>query len=233
MALQVPVRPGIARGIGRHGDVVPTGEQLEPARHEAELAAVGQLEVDLGHRHASQRTRLTVGGKVPHPHHAWHQSPVGKDAPKRESRDRLNGQQRHVSDQTFDPAAIAGRQVDRLVDAETAVRPGTHVLDHFRLDLLLGQVNQAFQNNGAARTRSPIPAAALNLLRAAISWRPPKSGCPSLKNPRKTVPKTRYGWLLKRRHAKKSDKSASNRSTHCSTGHWCVGTTTSACGGAS
>ena len=40
------------------------------------------------------------------------------------------------ADQTLDPGAVAGRQVHRLVDAETAVRPGPHVLDHFRLDLV-------------------------------------------------------------------------------------------------
>ena len=57
---------------------------------------------------------------------------------------------RHVPNQTLDSGAIAGGQVHRLVHAGTAVRPTPHVLDHFRLDLLLGQVNQAFQNNGAA-----------------------------------------------------------------------------------
>ena len=46
----------------------------------------------------------------------------------------------HVLHQTLDARPVAGRQVHRLVHAETAVRPGAHVLDHFRLDLVLGQV---------------------------------------------------------------------------------------------
>ena len=46
----------------------------------------------------------------------------------------------HVADQALDSGAVAGRQVHRLVDAETAVRPSPHVLDYFRLDLVLGQV---------------------------------------------------------------------------------------------
>ena len=48
----------------------------------------------------------------------------------------------HVPDQPLDPGAVAGRQVDRLVHAETAVRPSPHVLDHFRLDLVLRQVQR-------------------------------------------------------------------------------------------
>jgi len=47
---------------------------------------------------------------------------------------------RHVLDQTLDARLITRRQKHRLVDAETAVRPTPHVLDDFRLDLLLGQV---------------------------------------------------------------------------------------------
>ena len=35
---------------------------------------------------------------------------------------------------------IARRKKHRLINAETAVLPSPHVLDHFRLDLLLGQV---------------------------------------------------------------------------------------------
>ena len=46
----------------------------------------------------------------------------------------------HVLNQTLDARLIARRQKDRLIDAKAAVLPGPHVLDDFRLDLLLGQV---------------------------------------------------------------------------------------------
>ena len=46
----------------------------------------------------------------------------------------------HVLKQTLDGRLIARRQIHRLIDTETAVRPGPHVFDHFRFDLLLGQV---------------------------------------------------------------------------------------------
>ncbi len=46
----------------------------------------------------------------------------------------------HVPDQTLDSGLVARRQKNRLVHAESAVRPGPHVLDYFRLDLVLGQV---------------------------------------------------------------------------------------------
>jgi len=47
---------------------------------------------------------------------------------------------RHVLDQTLDPRLIARRQKYRLIDTEAAVRPTPHVLDHFRFELLLSQV---------------------------------------------------------------------------------------------
>ena len=46
----------------------------------------------------------------------------------------------HIPDQTLDASSVAGRQVHRLVDAEVAVRPGSHVLDDCWLDLVLGQI---------------------------------------------------------------------------------------------
>ena len=50
------------------------------------------------------------------------------------------GATRHVLNQTLDARLIARRQKHRLINAETAVLPSPHVLDHFRLDLLRGQV---------------------------------------------------------------------------------------------
>jgi len=53
---------------------------------------------------------------------------------------QTEGTTSHVPHQTLDALLVAGRQVHRLVDAEAAVLPGAHVLDHFRFDLALGQV---------------------------------------------------------------------------------------------
>jgi len=47
---------------------------------------------------------------------------------------------RHVLDQTPNARLIARRQKHGLISAETAVWPTPHVLDDFRFDLLLGQV---------------------------------------------------------------------------------------------
>ena len=55
-------------------------------------------------------------------------------------RDKLWRAACHVLNQTLDAHLIARRQKDRLIDAKAAVLPGPHVLDDFRLDLLLGHV---------------------------------------------------------------------------------------------
>ncbi len=46
----------------------------------------------------------------------------------------------HVLHEALDARLVAGGQVDRLIDAEARVRPAADVLDDFRLDLPLGQI---------------------------------------------------------------------------------------------
>lgn len=46
----------------------------------------------------------------------------------------------HVLDQPLDARCVARRKIHRLIDTETAVRPTPHVLNDFRFDLLLRQV---------------------------------------------------------------------------------------------
>jgi len=65
------------------------------------------------------------------------------------------------------PARSARRQEHRLVDAETAVLSSAHVLDDFRLDLVLGQIK------GKDRFLPGVPPVAPGRARA-VSQIPPQ-----------------------------------------------------------
>ena len=46
----------------------------------------------------------------------------------------------NILDESLDAFVISGRQENRLIDAETGVPPGAHVLNDLRFDLALGQI---------------------------------------------------------------------------------------------
>jgi D-mannonate dehydratase len=58
------------------------------------------------------------------------------------SRERLKGATSYVLDQTLDTGLIARWRKHGLIHTEPTVLPSTHVLDDFRFDLLLGQIQR-------------------------------------------------------------------------------------------